>query len=92
MIAAVTLRFLNPFGTGKVVLFQVTYDKVWNAVFDWSLAHYIRQDWHAYELIFFILLGVLGVRISVLSEDSSLNEVSGSIRRVFLQAELPLES
>ncbi|KAG1900670.1 chloride channel [Suillus fuscotomentosus] len=44
MIAAVTLRFLNPFGTGKVVLFQVTYDK----------------DWHAYELIFFILLGVLG--------------------------------
>ncbi|KAG1752982.1 chloride channel [Suillus lakei] len=44
MIAAVTLRFLNPFGTGKVVLFQVTYDK----------------DWHAYELIFFLLLGVLG--------------------------------
>ncbi|KAG1816060.1 chloride channel [Suillus subaureus] len=42
--SAVTLRFLNPFGTGKVVLFQVTYDK----------------DWHAYELIFFILLGVLG--------------------------------
>ena len=28
MIAAVTLRFLNPFGTGKLVLFQVTYDKV----------------------------------------------------------------
>ncbi|KAG0706023.1 chloride channel [Suillus ampliporus] len=44
MIAAITLRFLNPFGTGKLVLFQVTYDK----------------DWHAYELIFFILLGVLG--------------------------------
>ncbi|KAJ8591190.1 hypothetical protein M405DRAFT_735538 [Rhizopogon salebrosus TDB-379] len=44
MIAAVTLKFLNPFGTGKLVLFQVTYDK----------------DWHAYELIFFLLLGVLG--------------------------------
>ncbi|OAX39995.1 hypothetical protein K503DRAFT_809553 [Rhizopogon vinicolor AM-OR11-026] len=44
MIAAITLRFLNPFGTGKLVLFQVTYDK----------------DWHAYELIFFLLLGVLG--------------------------------
>lgn len=28
MIAAVTLRFLDPFGTGKLVLFQVTYDKV----------------------------------------------------------------
>lgn len=28
MIAATTLRFLDPFGTGKLVLFQVTYDKV----------------------------------------------------------------
>ncbi|KAH7888657.1 chloride channel [Phlebopus sp. FC_14] len=44
MIAAITLRFLDPFGTGKLVLFQVTYDR----------------DWHAYELIFFILLGALG--------------------------------
>ncbi|KAI0301011.1 chloride channel [Multifurca ochricompacta] len=44
MIAAVTLRFLDPFGTGKLVLFQVTYDK----------------DWHAYELVPFLLLGVFG--------------------------------
>ncbi|TFK54445.1 hypothetical protein OE88DRAFT_1655111 [Heliocybe sulcata] len=44
MIAAITLRLLNPFGTGKLVLFQVTYDK----------------DWHAYELLFFVLLGVFG--------------------------------
>lgn len=28
MIAAMTLKFLDPFGTGKLVLFQVTYDKV----------------------------------------------------------------
>jgi hypothetical protein len=28
MIAAMTLRFLDPFGTGKLVLFQVKYDKV----------------------------------------------------------------
>ena len=28
MVAAVTLRFLDPFGSGKLVLFQVTYDKV----------------------------------------------------------------
>ena len=28
MIAAITLRFLDPFGTGKLVLFQVRYDKV----------------------------------------------------------------
>ncbi|KAH7914150.1 chloride channel [Hygrophoropsis aurantiaca] len=44
MIAAITLKFLDPFGTGKLVLFQVTYDK----------------DWHAYELIFFLLLGAFG--------------------------------
>ncbi|KAN0091183.1 Chloride channel [Tylopilus felleus] len=44
MIAAITLKFLDPFGTGKLVLFQVTYDR----------------DWHAYELIFFVLLGVFG--------------------------------
>ncbi|KAI6040276.1 chloride channel [Pisolithus marmoratus] len=44
MIAAITLRFLDPFGTGKLVLFQVTYDK----------------DWHAYDLIFFVLLGAFG--------------------------------
>lgn len=28
MIAAITMKFLDPFGTGKLVLFQVTYDKV----------------------------------------------------------------
>jgi hypothetical protein len=28
MIAAITLKVLDPFGTGKLVLFQVTYDKV----------------------------------------------------------------
>lgn len=28
MIAAITLKVLDPFGTGKIVLFQVTYDKV----------------------------------------------------------------
>ncbi|KAF8134644.1 chloride channel [Boletus edulis] len=44
MIAAITLRFLDPFGTGKLVLFQVTYDR----------------DWHAYELVFFVLLGAIG--------------------------------
>ncbi|KAI0633238.1 chloride channel [Trametes polyzona] len=44
MVAAMTLRFLDPFGSGKLVLFQVTYDK----------------DWHAYELIPFLFLGVFG--------------------------------
>ncbi|THH02264.1 hypothetical protein EW026_g572 [Hermanssonia centrifuga] len=44
MVAAMTLKFLDPFGSGKLVLFQVTYDR----------------DWHAYELIFFLFLGVFG--------------------------------
>ncbi|KAF7797623.1 hypothetical protein EIP86_008823 [Pleurotus ostreatoroseus] len=44
MVAAMTLKFLDPFGSGKLVLFQVTYDR----------------DWHAYELGFFLLLGVFG--------------------------------
>ncbi|KAF9475768.1 clc channel [Pholiota conissans] len=44
MIAAITLKMLDPFGTGKLVLFQVTYDK----------------DWHAWELFPFVILGVFG--------------------------------
>lgn len=44
IVAAVMLKLLNPYGTNKIVLFQV---------------HYTR-DWHAFEVIFFILLGILG--------------------------------
>ncbi|CAI2169908.1 3629_t:CDS:10 [Funneliformis geosporum] len=44
MVAAVSLAFMNPFRTGKLVLFQVVYDR----------------DWHAFELLFFALLGVIG--------------------------------
>lgn len=44
MVAAATLKFMDPFGTGKIVLFQVTYDR----------------DWHSYELVFFLILGVFG--------------------------------
>jgi hypothetical protein len=47
-----TLQFLNvrsqamnPFRTGKLVLFQVTYDR----------------DWHFFEIIFFVILGIFGV-------------------------------
>ncbi|MCO5588224.1 hypothetical protein L7F22_042179 [Adiantum nelumboides] len=43
-VAAATLRFLDPFGTGKIVLFEVTYDR----------------DWHWIELVFFIVLGIFG--------------------------------
>ncbi|OAG39544.1 hypothetical protein AYO21_06188 [Fonsecaea monophora] len=44
MVAAVTLQALNPFHTGKIVLYQVTYT--------------IR--WHSFELAPFIVLGVIG--------------------------------
>ena len=35
---------MNPFRTGKLVLFQVSYDR----------------DWHFFEIGFFILIGVFG--------------------------------
>jgi chloride channel 3/4/5 len=42
--AALTLKFLNPYGTGKIVMFQVRY----------------TLDWEYFELGVFILVGVLG--------------------------------
>jgi chloride channel 3/4/5 len=44
MIAAVTLQALNPFRTGKIVLYQVTY----------------TRGWHRFEIIPFIILGIIG--------------------------------
>ncbi|KAL8283151.1 hypothetical protein RQP46_005929 [Phenoliferia psychrophenolica] len=44
MIAAMTLKVLDPFGSGKIVLFEVTYDR----------------DWHSFELVGFVLLGIFG--------------------------------
>lgn len=49
MVAAVTLQAFNPFRTGKLVLYQVTYS----------------SGWHGFEMIPFILLGILGVRQSI---------------------------
>jgi chloride channel 3/4/5 len=42
--AALTLKFMNPYGTNKIVMFQVHY----------------RVDWEYFELGAFILVGVLG--------------------------------
>ena len=42
--AALSLRFLDPYGTGKIVLFQVRY----------------VVDWKFFEIFAFILLGILG--------------------------------
>ncbi|KAI9734338.1 MAG: hypothetical protein M1834_002444 [Cirrosporium novae-zelandiae] len=44
MIAAVTLQAINPFRTGKIVLFQVTYS----------------SGWHAFEIGPFLFLGLVG--------------------------------
>lgn len=44
MIATVTLSAVSPFHTGKLVLFQVSYDR----------------DWHFFEVGFFVLIGLFG--------------------------------
>lgn len=51
MVAAVTLQLINPLRTNQLVLFQVTFDR----------------PWHAFELIWFIVIGALGVLIYALS-------------------------
>lgn len=47
MIAAFTLKYMNPFGTGRLVMFYVEYD----------------NPWKLFELLPFILLGALGVSL-----------------------------
>ncbi|EFX00498.1 voltage-gated chloride channel protein [Grosmannia clavigera kw1407] len=42
--AALTLKFLNPYGTHKIVIFQVDYD----------------MDWEYFELVSFVAVGILG--------------------------------
>lgn len=44
MVAAVTLHSLNPFRTGNIVLYKVTY----------------TRGWHRFEIIPFIILGIVG--------------------------------
>jgi chloride channel 3/4/5 len=44
MVASIFLKIVNPFRTGKLVMFQVTY----------------TRNWHGFEMIFFLILGVLG--------------------------------
>ncbi|ORX84354.1 hypothetical protein K493DRAFT_239296 [Basidiobolus meristosporus CBS 931.73] len=42
--AAMTLKLINPFRTGKIVMFQVTYD----------------HEWHLFEIACFFLIGAFG--------------------------------
>lgn len=44
MMSALCLKFLDPYKTGKIVLFEVSY----------------TSDWHAWELVVFVVLGVAG--------------------------------
>ncbi|EMR72912.1 putative chloride channel protein 3 protein [Eutypa lata UCREL1] len=44
IVAALSLKFLNPYGTNKIVLFEVRY----------------KVDWEWFELVAFIFVGVLG--------------------------------
>lgn len=48
--AALSLKFLNPYGTGKIVLFEVRY----------------LSDWKIFEMILFVLLGIMGGAIGAL--------------------------
>ncbi|MCJ1316742.1 hypothetical protein MMC15_002063 [Xylographa vitiligo] len=48
--AALSLKFLNPYGTGKIVIFEVRY----------------VTDWRFFEIIIFVLLGVLGGALGAL--------------------------
>lgn len=50
IIAALTLKFLNPYGTHKIVLFQVHY----------------AADWEYFELVSFIIVGFLGGSLGAL--------------------------
>lgn len=70
MVAAMTLKFLDPFGSGKLVLFQVTYDRVcFRLEYFESPIDFLNQDWHAYELVPFLFLGVIGVSRNICSDE-----------------------
>lgn len=69
MTAAVTLQALDPFRTGKLVLYQVTYS----------------SGWHGFEMVPFALLGIFGVRPDWFVSGTAVNNVLGNLRRTFHQ-------
>lgn len=50
IVASLSLKFLNPYGTGKIVLFEVRY----------------AMDWKFFEIFVFVLLGVLSGALGAL--------------------------
>jgi H+/Cl- antiporter ClcA len=70
MVAAVTLQAMNPFRTGKLVLYQVTYS----------------SGWHGFEMAPFAILGVIGVSRSKLRQANTtpmLIEISRAYTEAF---------
>ncbi|KAL9101000.1 MAG: hypothetical protein Q9163_003685 [Psora crenata] len=50
IVAALSVKFLNPYGTGKIVIFEVRY----------------YSDWRFFEMFVFILLGIMGGALGAL--------------------------
>ncbi|KAF8661351.1 hypothetical protein AX16_001446 [Volvariella volvacea WC 439] len=73
-IAAVSLQWVNPFGTGKLVLFQVSSN--------------ITDIWRAFELIPWLTLGVIGGVLGTLL--IKLNVEAAIYRRNSSLAEMPV--
>lgn len=46
---------MNPFRTGKLVLFQVSYDR----------------DWHYFEIPAYVLIGIFGVSLGLARGDEA---------------------
>lgn len=61
---------MNPFRTGKLVLFQVTYSR----------------SWHFFEIIFFVILGIFGVghKLSLLFYDRTLISIRQGLYGAFM--------
>ncbi|KAK9468609.1 chloride channel [Lipomyces arxii] len=66
LVGTAALAAINPFRTGKLVLFQVHYDR----------------DWHFFEIIFFIVIGLFGGLYGMFT--SKWNLVVQSLRKKYL--------
>ncbi len=73
IVAALSLKFLNPYGTNKIVLFEVRY----------------KVDWEWFELVAFILVGVLGGAAGALFIKASRNWAQ-SFRKIPVIKKYPL--
>lgn len=60
LVAVFILKLMNPFRTGQVVMFEVSYD----------------QDWHFLEIPFFIILGLFGGGYGIIISKFNIKTVS----------------